>query len=186
MKSNLTAAYTFFDHLAESSDFLDFLLNNINSCVLVLNKDMKLQAFNEPLRTIFVDKEEEHLLLKLCGEVIGCAFQVEEQQQCGETKHCNECILRISAIESYASKKPIIRQEFVREFYSADGTKQEKHLVFSVKPIYFRNDYYLIVLIEDITWLLKRYKPQKQLLESILNDPDNYIDDKWRKTDLPN
>jgi len=145
---------------------------------------MQLQAFNEPLRTIFVDKEEEYLLYKLCGEVIGCAFQVESQQQCGDTKHCNECTLRVSAIEAYASGKPKLRQEIVREFYKADGSKEEKHLVFSVKPIYFRTEYYLIVLIEDVTWLIKKYKPQKRLIESIINDPDNYIDDKWRDMNL--
>jgi len=148
MKDNRTSAYTYFEELEKSSDFLNFVLNNITCAVLLLNKDMELQAFNEPLKSMFMNKKDEHLLYERCGEAIGCAHQIEEKKECGKTSKCCTCGMRIDSLESYATKKTIYRKSLIRSFYKVDGTKEKKHLIYSVKPLYFKGDYYLIVLVE--------------------------------------
>ncbi len=60
---------------------------------------MELQAFNDSLKTIFLNKKDEDVLYKKCGEAIGCAYQVEEATQCGKTSNCCKCDLRLSALE---------------------------------------------------------------------------------------
>lgn len=156
MASKFTSASTYFEELAKSSDFLNFLLNNISTAVLILNQDLELQAFNDPLKTIFSGKKDEHLLYVRCGEALGCAYQVEEQTLCGESSHCKSCRLRIDSIEAYASKEPIFKKRLIRDFYKLDGTKEIRQLIYSIKPVYFDNYYYLLVLIDDATHFLNK------------------------------
>jgi len=40
---------------------------------------MELQAFNEPMMSIFSNKSDEDLLYRKCGEAIGCTYQIEEE-----------------------------------------------------------------------------------------------------------
>jgi hypothetical protein len=78
MSSDLTMTNESFNFLSNSSDFLNIILNNINSCVLLLDKELKLRAYNDSLKTIFSNKKDEDLLYIKCGEAIGCAYQIEE------------------------------------------------------------------------------------------------------------
>ncbi|WP_321997841.1 hypothetical protein [Draconibacterium orientale] len=101
MQSKKTMANHSFDMLAESGEFMNLVLHNITSCVLLLDKDMRLQAFNNALKTIFSNKTDEDLLYMLCGEAIGCAYQIEEAKDCGKTSKCCTCELRLAAFDSY-------------------------------------------------------------------------------------
>jgi len=163
MKLNLTSANVSFNYLSNSKDFLNIILNNITNAVLLLNRNMELQAFNDIMKTIFSNKENEYLLYKRCGEALGCAFHVEEMKDCGETSHCCFCILRESAILSYVEKKAIYKQNVSREFYKTTGEKELKHLLFSTRPFYFEDDYYIIMIIEDISALIQKDQEIKKL-----------------------
>ena len=152
---NISSNNISFDFLRESKDFLNILINRISCSVLLLNKDMELQAFNDPVKTMFINKPDEDLLYVRCGEAIGCAYSVDEIKNCGETSKCSSCELRVKALESYIEHKPIYREKFSREFYKIDGNKDLKHLQFSVLPFYFNKDYLITVIVEDITKLVK-------------------------------
>lgn len=159
MENKFTSAYTYFEDLAKSPDFLGFLLNNISYGVFLLNKNLELQSFNEPFRNMFSNKRNEHLQYVRCGEAIGCAYQVVEQVNCGDTSHCTVCTLRIDALEAYAKKKPIFNRTIVREFFKTDGSKENKTLTYTIKPIYFNDDYYLLVLAQtNKAWSMKNYE----------------------------
>ncbi len=147
--SNITFAF-----LHNSPDFMNIILNNISCSVLLLNKDMELQAFNDPLKTMFINTSDENLLYLRCGEAIGCAHSVDEMKNCGSTSRCKFCELRVNAMLSYIEHKPIYRQKMTREFYKKEGIKELKHLQFSVLPFTFEEEYNIIVLVEDITNLV--------------------------------
>lgn len=144
-----------FDFLKKSSTFLNIILNNINSCVLLLNKEMRLTAFNDALKTIFSNKKDEHLIYKRCGEAIGCAFQVEEQKDCGMTSMCNDCELRTSAVSSYEKNENTFKKQFSRPFYNADNQKIDKKLQYSTHLFYYQKDKYVVMIVEDITYLVQ-------------------------------
>ena len=44
-----------FNFLQNSNEFINLILNNINSCVLLLDKDVKLRAFNNVLKDNFFE-----------------------------------------------------------------------------------------------------------------------------------
>lgn len=161
MSQLLTSAYTRFSDLHGSSQFLDFILNNISSCVLMLNKEMKLQAFNNPLKTLFLHNSDRKILYQRCGEVLGCAYSVEENADCGKTSHCHECNLRETALKAYANHSSYQNMQLIREFYTTEGKKEIKNLRFSVKPIYYEDCYYLLLIIDDITNVVEDNSLQK-------------------------
>lgn len=148
---NLSQSNVSFNFLRNSSDFLNLILQNITSCVLLLNNKMELVAYNDSLKTIFSNKKDEDILYFRCGEVIGCAYSIEEKKDCGKTSQCSICELRVSAINSYLKNEVIYKERFTRPFYLTSGEKVEKHLQFSTRLFHFENDKYIIMIIEDIT-----------------------------------
>lgn len=135
-----------FNTLNLSSNFLTFILNNINSCVLLLDKDMKLRAFNNALKTIFSNKKDEDLQYKKCGDSIGCAYQIEEQKNCGETSQCEDCDLRLAALDSYLNDKPIYKRQTVRPFFNYENKRVYKNLIFSTKLFVYDDEKYVMMI----------------------------------------
>jgi len=154
MSSKLSHTNVSFGFLNNSSEFLNCIINNINSCVIMLNNKMELQAYNDALTTIFNDKPEEEILYKRCGEVIGCAYQIEESKDCGTTSHCNTCELRLTAINTYMNDAPVYKQYISRPFYNTEMNRVQKHLQCSIKLFRFESEKYIVLLIEDITELI--------------------------------
>ncbi len=163
MDHSVSSENTSFAFLRSSPGFMQKALNNINSCVMLFDNKMYLQAFNDAMKTIFSNYENEHLLYKKCGNAIGCAYAVEEKKVCGNTSNCEGCSLRKDALMSYSQKKAIYKQRLDRYFYKTDQTRVLKHLQYSTRHFYFENDQYIIVIIEDITRLV-----QQQSLISLL------------------
>lgn len=142
-----------FSVLSNSKEFLSLVLDNITSCVMLLDKELRLRAFNNPLRTIFSYRKDEDILYRRCGDVIGCMHQVEEQKTCGSTSKCKKCEIRVAVLHSYIDQIPICNQQITRNFYDSDGNKAEKHLQFSTRLFSFAKEKYIITIIDDITEL---------------------------------
>lgn len=148
-----------FNFLSSSSDFLNIILKNINSCVLLLDKDVRLRAYNDPLKTIFSNREREDLLYIRCGEAIGCAYQIEEKKECGKTSNCCDCELRVAALTSYLNGVAIFKDHIVKPFFTGDNKRVDKHLQFSTRIFHFNNEKYIIMIIEDVS----RWFEQEQI-----------------------
>jgi len=147
-----------FNFLRNSSTFLNIILNSMTTCVLLLDNGMKLQAFNNVLKTIFSNKRDEDLLYMRCGEAIGCAFQIEEGKECGKTSKCCNCDLRESAITSYLDDVVIYKESIIRPFFDINHKKVEKNLQFSTRLFHYSGEKYIILLIDDIS---KYVNPEK-------------------------
>jgi len=153
--SDFTMSNNSFDFLKGSSHFLNILLNNINSCILMLNKENRLTAFNDNLKTIFSNKKDEDLIYKRCGESIGCAYQIEEQKDCGTTSKCSDCELRLATLNSYNSNENIYKSQISRPFFNSENQKIIKHLQFSTHLFYYHKEKYVIMVIEDMSNMFK-------------------------------
>ena len=151
MKHELSMTNESFNFLKNSSEFLNLVLNNINSCVLLLDKGLYLQAFNNPLKTIFSNKQDEDLLYVKCGEAIGCAYQVEEQVECGSTSKCKTCELRIAALKTLSNDKIIYKEHISKPFFTYQNQRIDKHLQFSTRIFRYKKEKYVMMIIEDIT-----------------------------------
>lgn len=151
MASNKSQSNESFDFLAHNSDFLNLILNSMPACVLLLNSNMELQAYNNALTSIFSNKQNEELLYHRCGEVIGCAYQVDEEKNCGTTSQCKFCELRLAAMETYTNNVVVYKENIVRPFYNHLQQKEAKTLQFSTRIFNFNSDKYLVLIIEDVT-----------------------------------
>jgi sigma-B regulation protein RsbU (phosphoserine phosphatase) len=151
MASTIASTNHSFSFLKNSPEFLQILLEEISSCILLLNKELMLYAFNEPLRTIFSDKPDEVILFRKCGEVIGCAYAVEEQKECGFTTRCEFCELREMALKTCYTHESSGKRVLSREFYRTDDQKTLKHLRFSTRYFPYDGEGFVIVIIDDVT-----------------------------------
>jgi hypothetical protein len=155
MSTEIAITNESFYFLKDSHEFLNIVLNNISSCVLILDKNIQLRAFNDVLKTVFSNKKDENLLYIRCGEAIGCAYQIEEKKNCGSTSRCKECEMRIAALTSYAENKAIYKDNIVRPFFDYNGNKIDKHLQFSTRLFVYNNEKYIIMIVDDITKFAK-------------------------------
>ncbi len=135
--------------LKESNAFLNVLLDNINSAVLILDPDYRIRQFNTALKSVF-GKSSGEVAGKLGGEALGCAFSVNEKTSCGLTSKCGACKLRNSAIETLRTKQAGRRKKMAREFIIR-GMPVLKFLEFSTRFIEFGGQEFALLIIDDIT-----------------------------------
>ncbi|RKE02151.1 nitrogen regulation protein NR(II) [Marinifilum flexuosum] len=164
MNNDLTHTNERFSILSNSSDFLNIILNNISSCVMLLDNELKLRAFNDPLTTIFSNKKNQELLYRKCGEVLGCAYQIEEDSPCGSTSKCNTCEIRISALLSYVENRPVYNESLIKSFVDFEGNREDKHLQLSTRLFKYRDEIYIVAIIDDITELKTLQVAKQELL----------------------
>ena len=137
------------EDLRESNEFLNLLLSNINSAVLIVDEKLNIVQFNEFFVSLF-DRALDTFVEKSFGQVAGCVNAVTENKPCGQTSRCKNCILRKSLILTLVEKVPSDKMTLDRIFY-VDGEAKQKHLEFSTRPIHYRGQKLILVIIYDIT-----------------------------------
>jgi len=137
------------ENLKESNEFLNLLLDNINSAVLIADENLKIHQFNNSFLSLF-DTAAECTLEAGFGETAGCVNAVIENKSCGETSHCADCILRRSLIHNLIENAPVNKQSLNRVFY-INGEPVRKHLQFSTRTIMFQGRKMFLVIIYDVT-----------------------------------
>lgn len=151
---DISSENTSFSYLRGSPDFLNKVLNSISSAVMLLDRDMRLQAFNDALPAIFSNAPGEHLLYQKCGNAIGCAAAVESEKECGETEKCRSCELRKAAIMTYCEGVEYYKNRIHRDFFLRNGKKVRKILQFSTRLVRFNQDPYVLLILDDLTDLI--------------------------------
>ena len=116
--------------LKESNEFLNLLLDNINSAILIaddtvakagdykkaINNLDAANSYYDSFLNLF-DHAANGISGKGFGEVTGCVNAVIENKPCGETSHCAHCLLRKSLVRTLVENAPIDRQHLERTFY---------------------------------------------------------------------
>ena len=135
--------------LKESNEFLNSLIENINSAVFIVDKGFKIQEFNRTLHNLF-GKSAEGMMEELCGNAMGCTFSVQENHPCGATSHCSQCMLRNSVVKAFTQKVPSHKQKLVREFYIS-RVPILKYFEFTTKYILFNAQEMTLIIVDDVT-----------------------------------
>lgn len=159
------------DSLKESNEFLNLVVDNMTSAVFLVNKDVRLQQFNNAFKKLF-SKHETQLINEFCGNAIGCAFTVDENQICGKTSNCDKCMLRESIFRSFTEKIPTFRAKLHRDFYIRN-TRVNKHFLFSSMYMTYRDEEMILVIVDDVTEIetqrLDLLEKQQQLDEDLIS-----------------
>jgi sigma-B regulation protein RsbU (phosphoserine phosphatase) len=140
---------TVLQNLKESNEFLNLLLDNINSAVLIADENLQIHQFNDSFLNLF-DKAADFNFKKAFGEVTGCVNAIMENKPCGESSHCADCLLRRSLIDNLIEDAPVNKKSLNRLFY-VNGQPVLKHLQFSTRPLMFRGQKMYLVIIYDVT-----------------------------------
>jgi len=145
---------TFLDDLRESNEFLNLLLDNINSAVLIIDEEFRIHQFNGVFHELF-DRASNRIVQKTFGDVTGCVNAVIENKPCGETSKCSNCILRRSLVETMARQVPADNLWLERVFY-INGEPVEKYFEFSTRHVIFKGRKMVLVIIYDVTEIEKQ------------------------------
>jgi sigma-B regulation protein RsbU (phosphoserine phosphatase) len=140
---------TYFDDLRESNEFLNILLDNMNSAVLIADENLQIHRFNDNFLQLF-RRSEDGVLIKRFGGATGCIYSVEESKACGETSECESCILRRSALTTLVEKIPVDKVKLERVFY-IDGVPTTKFLEVSTRHVHFQGKKMILILMYDVT-----------------------------------
>jgi len=147
--------------LKESNEFLNLLLDNIDSAVLIADENLKIFQVNNFFLELF-DSATESVMDKRFGAVSGCVHAVKENLPCGETSACKLCVLRQSVMQTLMEKVPADRVSLNRVFY-INNRPVEKFMQFSTRFINFNGRKMILVLIYDVTGIeLQKMELQKK------------------------
>ncbi len=141
--------WTELQNLKESNEFLNLLLDNINSAVLIADENLQVHQFNNSFLNLF-DSAAEAIAETSFGEAVGCVNAIIENKTCGATSQCSHCILRSSLIYNLIDRAPVDNQPLNRVFY-IKGNPVEKHFQFSTRPITFQGRKMFLIIIYDVT-----------------------------------
>ena len=146
--------------LRESNAFLNLLLDNITSAVLIADEDMQIHQFNKSFLDLF-DRATDQPVDHSFGRIAGCVNAVVENRPCGQTSRCQFCSIRRSLLDAVVGEVPVDRRRLERRFF-IDGRPVTKYLEFSARPIQFQGRRMILVILYDITEL----ETQKRELEA--------------------
>ena len=73
--------WTELEDLKESNEFLNMLLDNINSAVLIADENLQIHQFNDSFLSLF-DSAAESVLEASFGETAGCVNAITENKSC--------------------------------------------------------------------------------------------------------
>lgn len=146
--------------LKESNEFLNLLLDNINSAVLIADEKMQIHQFNNSFLDLF-DRATDQPVDRSFGRIAGCVNAVAENRSCGHTSQCQFCSIRRSLLQTLLEKTPVERRRLERRFYINDRPVT-KYLEFSARPIRFQGRRMILVILYDITEI----EEQKRKLEA--------------------
>lgn len=164
------------NNLKESNEFLNILFDNITSALFIVDKNVEIKNVNNSFSILF-QKREEQILGKLCGNALGCIFAVEENSDCGDTSHCENCNLRKDILRTMTKKVPSYKVKLSRDFYIS-GNKETKHFFYSTKYIRYYNNEYILIIVDDHTELenhKKQLEEQNKELRSLNDQKSKFL-----------
>ncbi len=151
--------------LKDSNEFLNILLKNMDSAVIIADINFKIHQFNDSFLTIF-NRSDLNLVDVTFGPASGCINAVKENKPCGETSACKNCIINQTLHNTVLNLEPNEKKFLERIFY-IDGKPVKKYLEFTSRPITFRKQTMILVFIYDITKIelskIELQQKQKQI-----------------------
>ncbi|MCD4719780.1 MAG: serine/threonine-protein phosphatase [Desulfobacula sp.] len=135
--------------LKDSNEFLNILLQNMDSAVFIADEYFKIHQFNDSFLTLF-NRSDSNLVDITFGPASGCINAVKENKPCGETSACKNCIINQTLRNTVLTQEPDEKKFLERIFYIG-GVPVKKYLEFTSRSITFRNQRMILVFIYDIT-----------------------------------
>lgn len=151
------------EELKKSKNFFEILMDNLESNVMLVNQDIKVESVNPFLQNM-IHKDLEQIEGKKCGNALGCHYAIEEGKDCGKTTFCKSCTLRKTIISTLVDRSDHSGNILSREFYM-NGKKIKKYFLYSCKHVKFNSSDMALLIMNDVTELEEsRRKMEKMAL----------------------
>ncbi|SMG41156.1 sensor domain-containing diguanylate cyclase [Dethiosulfovibrio salsuginis] len=140
---------------------LKALLENVSSCVFLLNDQIQVKEVNPSFESVFnTTMESVHDLL--CGNAIRCSNALEEGVLCGRSSHCGDCELRKAFTEALTEGSSTTKKTLFMNV-DVDGNRVERYFRFSVTPMDTDKGKSLVVVLDDFTDLKEAHLALERL-----------------------
>lgn len=157
------------ENLKESNDFLNSVLNSINTGILLIDKNSQIHNFNDSGRTIFADTKG-NIRDNLFGNALQCKSAFQDNLKCGEGKNCYDCVFRNSILKTFTEQTVINKKKFEIEIF-VNSAFVKKIFEFSTKNVVYKGEQFIMVIIDDIT----ASETQKRQLIDSNNEKNKYL-----------
>jgi diguanylate cyclase (GGDEF)-like protein len=151
------------DSIINSPSFSDFLFNNLDVAIFLVDRDFNVTMVNNPFTTMFSVKEST-ACSRLCGNVLGCEYAVIQNKPCGQTTECGRCKLRESLLRGFVGPEEVSTTFVSRSFYIND-VPVKKHFKITSRKAVFGQKPMVVVAMHDITDV----EEQKQKIQELSN-----------------
>nr|HID60009.1 PAS domain-containing protein [Desulfobacterales bacterium] len=136
--------------LLNKDGFLKTLFESIPCGVLVVDRETRVHAVNNLVEQTFGVSRVE-IVNRRGGEVLKCVHAFENIKGCGFTEDCQDCRIRLTAMDAIAGKQ--IHRNKAKFQLLVDGKVRDLVLLISAAPIEYEAEKLAIIILEDITEL---------------------------------
>lgn len=148
--------------LTQESSFDIF--NYLPSSLVIIDRNFKIHYTNETFRSVFFVNEEELSDFNF-GNVLGCAYSIEDKKECLISPLCEFCELKKDIISAFDENTDTFRKFFSRWFYIQEE-KRQKHFQYTIKHIKQSGEEFVLIILLDLTELfVKSEQLQKAINE---------------------
>lgn len=149
------------EDLKKSNNFVNSILQNLNSALFVVDSEARLIGFNDNNHLLFT-RAEHDIIGHIFGNTCGCAYAEEYNSLCGTTPKCGSCNIRKTIVNCFTTKEPK-RNIRIDHPFTKEDIKQRKELMFSTKYIPYNGQDLVLIIVDDITELENQ---KKEILQS--------------------
>lgn len=139
------------DAIINSPSFSDFLFNNLDVAIFIVDGDFNVTMVNDPFNTMFSPKEGSSCS-RLCGNVLGCEYAVIQNKPCGQTTECGRCKLRENLLRGFIGPEEVNTTFVSRVFYLNDIPVKKYFQITSRKTVFGQKPM-VVVAMHDVTEL---------------------------------
>ncbi len=152
--------------------YLKTLIDSLPSALFIVDRNFKICDVNPEAKKMFkIDAEE--IVHMLCGEILNCQHALEEEERCGNTKYCENCVIR-GSVENAGKGVAVYKKKYELKV-KKHGKESSRHTLVTCSPFEYEGNDLILLVIEDVTEMfdLKRLLPICASCKKIRND-DNY------------
>ena len=124
------------------------VIDTVTTALFILDEDARILDANTSAAKL-VNKKDDIILKRLCGDALDCIHAGEGPDGCGTTDFCPDCVVRSSVVDS-CQGKTIIRK---RADFQVQKQNKPARCVFliSASPLIHQGTPLSILSMEDIT-----------------------------------
>ena len=131
-----------------AASFLRTILDANPSVVLIVDKDVRIMAFNLAAEKL-IGNNTIGTLKNRTGGVIHCLNATKTPNGCGHSQECSSCIIRTSVSQAMAGQTTY--RVRTRMTLASHGTNQNYFFLITASPFEYEGELLVHLVLEDIT-----------------------------------